>query len=210
MKKYLWLLINILISPIAYAAAPGFYMGVAFGPSTNTASDLQIQVSGSPTTTNGQPRSNQFGSRVFVGYDLNQYAGVELGGNYFSEIHYKTSQPTCAAVTGSQVKDVDLTGKGKLPIRFFEVYGKAGVAMTFLHKSGDLFPVSSGPCSGGSSTIQYRPTFGVGGSYDISQNWVADISWTRLMVGQQINNVNFYALGISYHFVDKYCGQFLC
>jgi len=30
------------------------------------------------------------------------------------------------------------------------------------------------------------------------------------MAGGQVGNLTMYALGISYHFVDKYCGQFLC
>ena len=39
---------------------------------------------------------------------------------------------------------------------------------------------------------------------------VVDVSFNRVMAGGIAKNVDFYALGLSYHFVDVYCGQFLC
>jgi hypothetical protein len=64
----------------------------------------------------------------------------------------------------------------------------------------------------GSNTYASKivPTFTIGAGYDFTQNWVMDFSAMTLLVGGNIKSVTMYALGLSYHFVDRYCGQFLC
>jgi hypothetical protein len=62
----------------------------------------------------------------------------------------------------------------------------------------------------GTQANAFRPLIGIGVSYDLSQNWVADFSGTRVTKGSGILSADFFSLGISYHVVDEYCGQFLC
>lgn len=78
-------------------------------------------------------------------------------------------------------------------------------------------PCNSGPinsnfaqCGSSSYSTKYDPIFTVGISYDFTQSGVLDLSYTRLITGGAPKNMDFIALGISYHFVDIYCGQFLC
>src|SRR3990167_3561003 len=191
----------------AYAVAPGFYMGLAAGPATNNGGTQQIQANNTGTTTPANPRSNQVGTQLFMGYDFNQYVGAEGGLDYFSTIRYKTAAgATTCSTASAQVRGFDVLGKGMLPIKMVNLYGKAGAAIMYFSKSADFNPT----CAKTSNKIIYPPMFSVGASYDLSQNWVADVSWSRIMVGNIVSSIDFYALGISYHFVDKFCGQFLC
>jgi len=209
MKKTL-LVMTSAVAMHAYAVAPGFYMGLMTGPATNTGGTQQVEVRPGVTTP-ATPRSNQWGSRVYLGYKVNNYAGIEGGLNYFSKISYDTKGVATCSGVDARVRDFDVVGKGNLQFSDFEIFGKAGVAITYLTTSGALNPGSNpNGCGQTQHTTKFRPTVSVGASYDLSQNWVADVSWNRTMVGSPVNNIDFYALGISYHFVNVYCGQFLC
>lgn len=200
----------------AYAVAPGFYMGLQAGPATNGGKNELAQVeTPPPTTTTVKPSSTQFGTRLFLGYKNNQYIGSEYGFNYFSTVRYNTKDSTgSASVTCSgtnvRVYDFDVTLKANVPLKNFEVFGRAGVAATYQNTAGafDINPNSS--CGQSKNQFKFVPTFSVGAGYDLSQNWVGDISWTRVAVSGKLSYMDFYGLGISYHFVDTYCGQFLC
>lgn len=194
----------------ADAVAPGFYLGLMGGPATNSGGTQQAQVQGSATTTPVTPKSKQFGSRLFMGYKINQYADIEGGLDYFSSVSYDTkSVETCSGAT-VRVRGLDVMGKGEVPVGAFSLYGKAGAALIYQSASGALTPDLSSECGRTTYSNKFVPTVAIGAGYDLSQNWVADISLTRLMVGNQLSNVDLFALGISYHFVDVYCGQFLC
>lgn len=251
----------IALSSAVYAVAQGFYIGVATGPATNTGGTQPITVSQCPpgqvcgpcgpgcsnipftfSTTPGKPTTNQWGSRFFLGYMFNPYVGIEGGFNFFSGIHYKfTAPPGTQACSDARVRvrDIDVVGKFALPIQWFDVFVKAGVALTYQTISGSLNPpqtvvTNCNPCNvttpGGNpsspcacNTVQtstlcgastyrtkYDPIFTIGASYDLSQSAVVDISYTRLITGGPANGIDFIAVGISYHIVDVFCGQFLC
>lgn len=259
-------------SAYAYAVAQGFYLGVAMGPATNTAGNqtLQLYKCTNPalcgpcsggcavqgTGPNGEifdfstrpakPSSKQWGSRFFMGYMFNPYAGVDFGFNFFNGISYDSPPPpagykTCGSAS-VRVRDVDLSGKFAMPIKWFDVYFKAGIALTYQTVSGGLAapqtktaicsncngtncPIPSCPSGEGTTTgttktytacgdstyiTKFNPIFSIGASYDITQSWVVDFSYTKLMTSGPANSIEFMALGIAYHFVDVYCGQFLC
>lgn len=192
------------------AVAPGFYMGIMGGPSTNTGSTVDAQVQGLPITTPATPRSQQFGTRLFMGNMINSYVGVEGGLSLYSKIKYDTKGvPTCGGTT-SRVRDFDVVVKGAYPIYMFDIFGKAGVALAYQTNSGALNPNFGKSCGDSTNETKFRPTVSIGASYDFNQNWVADLSWNRTMVGGIVKNIDLFAIGIAYHFVDVYCGQFLC
>lgn len=193
-----------------YAVAPGFYMGIMAGPATNDASDAYAKTaSGTPPITLVTPQSSQFGSRAFLGYKFNNYAATEFGFTYFSTISYDSGGVTTCSGTTARARDMEVVGKLSYPIYSFEPYAKAGAAVVYSMTSGGL---NSGPneCGKTQYNNQIKPTYSVGAGYDLSQNWVADASLNRLIVPGSISSMTYFALGISYHFVDKYCGQFLC
>lgn len=208
----------------ACAIGNGFYLGIMMGPATNNGSIIQAQAA-TPVPpplvlTPATPRSQQFAARIFLGNQFNQYAAIELGGTFFSQINYDTRGVPTAGGTNQRVRDIDLVGKGILPFYAFNVYGKAGIAALYITTSGGLNPTyvparpddTNSAIIRGSTTYSHKfaPTFSLGAAYDINQSWEADLSLNVLVVGGSINRMTYYALGISYHFTDKYCGQFLC
>lgn len=207
-----------------YAVAPGFYMGIMGGPATNNGKTEQVQVLPAPTALSPQantapadPKSTQFGSRFFLGYKFNQYASFEGGFVYFSGINYilKTNQQPAGGTT-ARVRGIDVVGKVDYSIpNSFGIFGKAGVGEMYITTPGGLNVTNYSSTSSkttGSNTYSSKvaPVLGVGVSYDFNQNWVMDASWTRYFVGSPVNNMDLFGLALSYHFVDKYCGQFLC
>lgn len=221
----------------AMAVAPGFYMGLMMGPATNEGSQQPVQVFPLPTATNpvantvmANPKSSQFGSRLFLGYKFNQYAGFEGGFTYFSGVNYilKNTAFKPTGGTTARVRGIDVVGKIDYSCQnTFGVFAKGGVAALYITTPGGLnvtnyhtvttlnrakHTTSTQVFNSGSNSYSSKltPTFTLGASYDFNQNWVMDASWTTFMVGGVLSKMNLYAIGFSYHFVDMYCGQFLC
>ncbi|MFZ2314300.1 MAG: outer membrane beta-barrel protein [Gammaproteobacteria bacterium] len=195
-----------------YAVGPGFYMGVMTGPATNNGGTVYVQPApGSTTLVQANPRSNQWGSSIYLGNKINQYASIEGGINYFSTIQYSTKNnvQTCSGLSVRN-RDLHIVGKGEFPLSDFSIFGKAGVAVVYQTVSGGFNTGINGQCGKNQYTNKFSPTFSIGAGYDLSQSWVADVSWTRILVGGQSSSVDFLGFGISYHFTDRYCGQFLC
>lgn len=195
----------------SYAVGPGFYMGLMTGPATNNGGTVYVQPSpGATSTVQANPRSKQWGSSIYMGNKINQYASFEGGIDYFSTIQYSTKDnaSTCSGLSVRN-RDFHFVGKGELPINSFSVFGKAGVALVYQTVSGG-FNTDNNQCGKNQYSNKFSPTFSIGAGYDLSQSWVADVSWTRIMVGGQASSVDFLGFGISYHFTDRYCGQFLC
>lgn len=191
-------------------------------------------------TVQGNPKSMQFGFRAYLGYKFNQYAGFEFGLDHFSTIKYTlgktiysnpdnpiTQPPTAAAGVDYRVRGIDIVGKLDYAFRGINVFGKAGIAALYTTTPGGLnvenyhvvttTKKSTGKTSvtivnSGSNTYASKvvPALALGAGYDFNQNWVMDVSAMTFLVGGNIKSVTMYALGLSYHFVDKYCGQFLC
>jgi opacity protein-like surface antigen len=204
------LMVNALGS--AYATGAGFYMGLGAGPATNTAKPQPAQLKVVLSTILVKPRSNQFGARFFLGYQFNNWAAVEFGADAITPTRYaipENSPPTCSS---SQVSTggFDILGKLMLPVSCFNAFARGGLAVTYFNASGAFTPDFTRVCGRTNHQINYRPAFGLGVGYDLNQNWVVDASWTRIQVGRFIKNVDLYAISLSYHFVDRFCGQFLC
>lgn len=209
----------------AYAIAPGLYLGLMMGPGSNDGKEQPLQVQPLPTSSQPQattapanPKSTMFGSRVFIGYKFNEYGAFEGGFSYFSGITFVLKDPNLVPVAGKtmRVRSIDLVGK--LDYSYSNIVGffaKGGVAAVYTTTPGALNITNYNQKTGknsGSNTYKTKlsPTFSLGATYDLNQNWQTDISWTRLATGGAVNYVNLYAIGLSYHFVDVYCGQFLC
>ena len=189
----------------------GFYVGLMTGPATNTGGTVQAQMANSTNTTPVTPNTNQFGTRIFLGNKLSRYAGLEAGMAFFSTIHYDDNGVDTCSSLSSRVRDIDVVARGSFPLKSIELVAKAGAAAVYTTTPGPFYsPPAGKTCGQSKNEIKFRPTMSIGLSYDLSPSWVLDTSWTRILVGGTISNVNFYGFGISYHFVDRYCGQFLC
>jgi hypothetical protein len=196
---------------LAHATAPGFYVGAQAG-STNLNNKAQTVQTGlsAPATQLVMPSNTGIGERFFIGTGINPYAAAELGYTYYAPSTYKPSPSNLANTPSIRENGVDLVAKIMYPIQKTAVFGKVGVIRISKSVSGSLQPLSpTEPRL--KTTMSYHPLIGIGASYDLTPSWVADISWTRaLKGGNGFQNADFIGIGISYHFVDRYCGQFLC
>jgi hypothetical protein len=235
MRKQIWKYAVLVLISIAawnvHAMGNGFYLGTMFGPATNKAPPLPLQtptpVSGicpngtnPPCTVEGNPRHNQYAVRIFMGNQFSPYAAIEGGVTFISSTNYKAGNTITSGGTDQRIRDLDVVFKGILSPETWpvSVYGKAGIAVTYLTVGGALNPTFK-PATpqrkaivSGANTYKNKisPTFSLGASYDINQSWQTDVSFNAVLVGDKVNRVSFIALGLTYHFTDKYCGQFLC
>jgi opacity protein-like surface antigen len=190
-----------------YAVAPGFYFGTMFGM-TNLNSPIQtIQLPTTPpSSTTLTPESNGIGARLFLGGNFNLYSGMEFGYTYYSAGTYKSTVVTNNI--RAKANSLDILGKGMFPIAAtgITIFGKFGGAYINNRTTGSV-----GGVKPKASSSTFRPVLGMGVSYDITQHWVADLSYTRILYKTTyVRNPSLMAVGISYHIVDEYCGQFLC
>ena len=190
----------------AYATGAGGYFGLMLGQTNLHGQNQTITIAPGVTET-VKPQGSGIGTRLFAGYNMNKYAAIESGFTFYSSMSYKTE------IFSNNVKtraaSFDVLGKGMFPFADtgFGIFGKLGGAYLSSKTTGSVEGVSIPSSS--SSTV--RPVIAVGLSYDLTQNWVADLSYTRIQYStSQIKNPDFIALGISYHLVDAVCGQFLC
>lgn len=199
----------------AFAVAAGFYYGLETGPATNDAGPQNVTVPIVPapppgilpidTQARANARSNQWGTRLFIGNKINDYFGMELGLSLFSNIIYKPVTASSSPTSSVRVKTFDVGLYGSFPFKNIEIFIKPSAAYVYLTTSG-------GMNSSGKSTYRtsVRPMFQIGGSYTFNQKWVGQVTLERILVGSFVNSVTFFAVGFSYHFVDIFCGQFLC
>jgi opacity protein-like surface antigen len=209
----------------AHAMAEGFYLGFMLGPVKTSAKSVRVQALQPPGTpppllvTTAVPNTGQqFGVRAYLGYLFSRCIGFELGGSYLSSIRYHTFDVATEVSPRVQIFAFDLVAKVVLPFYCFSIFGKIGPSVVFLSSSGinprfiPADPALDRPArvSFSRSNVRFAPTASIGIAYDITPNWQVDISENYFYVGGIVNRINFFALGISYHFVDRYCGQFLC
>lgn len=189
-----------------YATGAGGYFGLMLGQSNLNGQDQTVTVSPGVTET-AKPEGSGIGTRLFAGYNMNPYAAMEGGFTYYSSMTYKTTLVTNNLRT--HLASFDLLGKGMLPLfdTGFGVFAKLGGAYLNGKTNGKIGTVAV-PSQ---SFSVFRPVVAFGMSYDMTQNWVADLSYTSVRYStSQIKNPSFLALGISYHLLDPKCGQFLC
>lgn len=209
--RFSTLIITSTLFTTTHAIGPGFYVGAQAGM-TNTHNQTQTVQTGvaSPATQSVTPGNTGVGERFYMGVGINKYAAAELGYTHYAPSTYKTSPSTIVNTPAIRQNGIDLTGKAMYPIERFAVFGKLGAIMMYQSYSGSLQPLPPAE-----STLKannnFHPLIGVGGDLAVTQNWIAELSWTRaLKGGNGFQNADFVSLGISYHFVDEYCGQFLC
>lgn len=205
------LIIAASIATSAEAIAPGFYLGAQAGATNlhNTAQTVQTGVA-SPATQSVTPSNTGIGERLFIGVGINKYAAAELGYTHYAPSTYKTAPSAIANTPAIRENGVDMVAKAMYPFERFALFGKLGAIRMSRTPSGSLQPLPPATASV-KATNNFRPLIGLGMNYELTPSWVTDLSWTRaLKGGGGFQNADFIALGISYHFVDRYCGQFLC
>jgi opacity protein-like surface antigen len=216
----------------AYATAAGGYIGFTVGESNthNKTQNVQTGVSqvapttsSDPTTTTPpaavpvDPENTGMAGGFIIGYAFNPYAAFEFGyTHYASSTYNKPAGSQLQHDSTINLNTIDIAMKGSVPFKIVSIFGKLGLIEASASSSGSLQGVSVEPSgkvvtSGRQpSNNVLRPMYAVGVSYDITQNWVADLTYTTFTGSSGIQGADLLALGVSYHFVDLMCGQFLC
>jgi opacity protein-like surface antigen len=178
----------------SYAAGPGIYMGLNLGYSNLNNKSRSLPVYGSSTITHPNGTTSP-----------SPYFGLEFGLAHYAGSNYHAPAGDSGSIHTSAF---DFEGIGMYPFSTsgFTVFGKLGFAYLRAVQSRKL--TLQGDSSNNSGL---HPLIGVGVGYDLTQRWVLDLSWTRVISrSNALPSPNLVALGISYHWTDKYCGQFLC
>jgi OmpA-OmpF porin, OOP family len=163
-----------------YDFNPGIVVGLQ-GGYANTGWDALSLASG----------STGIAGRAFVGFDFHKNFAVEGGYTYFGK------KASIDGLDTFRTQAFDLVGKMKVPMdNGFGLYAKVGADYLMTKESGS-----------GESENQdhFGVVYGVGASYDITPNFVADLSWTRFGGNLELSekfqpNADLYALGLAYKF----------
>lgn len=189
------------VTSSAYAVNPGFYLGGQLGQSKLGTSAQTLQANSTSPTEQVSPTSTGPGMRLSMGYSFNPYFSFEGGYTYYSPARFNGNTASGKA----HVQALDALGKLGWPIAKsgVSIFGKAGAALVSTSESGVII-------SNRMHGYYGLPTYGAGVSYDLTQHWVADLSYMTIPKAHSFTGASLMSLGISYHFVDEYCGQFLC
>jgi hypothetical protein len=226
LKNLLLATTTLVLSTSVFAMGAGFYAGGDFGRSNlhNPNQDIQLGPTSIPTYITTPADNKGIGVRFFMGANLNPYAAMEAGFVHYGSTSYG-NVPTSVANNTPSIHEygLDIDAKGMYPVGPVSIFGKVGFAYIRKSASGVLESCSASsssgvtfPCSSSASvqnstqSNSLRPLLGFGVSYDLSQSWQIDGSYTEVLKGSGINTATLMAIGFSYHVVDHYCGQFLC
>jgi len=186
---------------VAGAVGDGFYLGFSAGQST---------IFAKATTVNGQSAKadkNDWGERLYLGGQFNPHAAIEAGYTHYGSAAYNVLAPS-GNKPAVRVYGLDFNFRLMWPFENgFSIFGMPGFAIAHASRSGSL--VGANGSRIGTKT-SFRPEAGFGVSYDITQRWVGEVSFRHLFGSGLVPSANLLALGISYHFSDEMCGQFLC
>ncbi len=204
-----------LAATCTFATGPGFFVGSQFGQSNIHSDAVTFQTGGDPATIRVSPSNTGAGYRFVLGYDITQYGGIEFGITHYANSTYKVPIAVACNDPTVHLYGAEILGRGMIPVNSFTFIGKAGIAILRMSGSGSLVTsnVIQTPCGstqGNQQTTNVRPALGVGVSYDMTQRWVIDLSWMRVLKGGSTTTADLKTIGFAYHFTDLYCGQFLC
>jgi OmpA-OmpF porin, OOP family len=198
-----------LLSAVPVPAHAEWYGGITAGESRTklNADNLNTQFLDfgySDAQTQTDTRGAAF--RVFGGYQLNRYIGIETG---YADLG-KSSIRTNVVPTGTFERRIKTTGfdisvVGTLPVtNKFALFARAGAFMserkTSFATSGDVELLSG---VHGSTERQTKATFGAGVSYDFTKNIAlrAETLQTRKYADEllsQNRNIDTYSIGVQY------------
>jgi opacity protein-like surface antigen len=197
------------LMPVAYAIGEGGYIGFLAGVSNTNNKMENVQLGTNPETSAPvSPSSTGLAGGFVVGYGFNPYSAFEFGYTHYATATYPKPEGSQLAHDATiNTNAIDIAMKGSFPFKSVSIFGKVGLAYASASGSGSLAPIGS---VRGPNNNALRPMYGMGVGYDVTQNWVVDFSYSAFTGGSGVEGANLMALGVTYHFVDLMCGQFLC
>ncbi|MBY0544398.1 MAG: porin family protein [Gammaproteobacteria bacterium] len=202
-----------------YAADNGLYAGAQLGYANIDNSVSSLDVSSTPLNINGHyvgqvsgfknpsVDNGDIGGRAYLGYQFNRYFSLEAGYTQYADTDVNN-------IAGFHNQDIslyegaiDTVGKFSLPIgKRVNLYAKGGAAYVMtqgvdssINQVIRPLNVSSSFETSTTNIDEFRPTYGFGASFDITNHLSTDVSWSQIVGGNNIPTTNFTALGLSYH-----------
>ncbi len=189
-----------------------YYVNTGFPAHPPALCDMSHPETCVTTPAKVKPTNTGIGERLYFGIQMNRYAGFEIGATNYAPSVYDPKIPE-SFEPAIRAYALDISAKGMYSLYNFTIFGKIGGAGTRQTATGALTNVSLHgvklnqvpKSSNGGHVIA-----AVGASFDINANWAFDLTASRIFKGSNFKEATFYGLGVSYHWVDLYCGQFLC
>jgi OOP family OmpA-OmpF porin len=186
----------------SFAANPGTYLGLGLGASRIQSEDKNI-IEGpgirSSHTLGG------LGGRVFAGYNFNRYFGAELGVARYAPSKYDSNSTdgNGAVSLKYNMNAIDLVGKAYLPIgeSGFNAYALGGVARVNSKQKADV-TFDGAKSSYSETTNKFRPIYGLGVSYDVSNSVTTNAEFTQIKGNGKSSSVptaNMLTLNVAYN-----------
>ncbi len=189
MKRYVVLVLLLLISFVSFAddnddseypdtwdTGSGYYLGTDLGY-VNTHAKSRSNYRDVPGVQQAfNQRQWGFGGRAFVGYLFNPNFGVETGYDYMPISKAVAKSLVDDSTSGVSTKQYALDFLFLIKIPFekdFDVYMKGGMA----YVSGEE---SIGGVTQKSNAAVYRPAFGFGWDYRITNSLTFNVEWYRI------------------------------
>lgn len=192
-------------TPLAPAFNPSVYVGIQPGyglTGWNNWEGLFEDLSFSSSSVLKVKNHDGFAGRVYVGYDFHPNFAVEFGyTNWFVKPKVQSGGIDVMKAS-SDPWALDLVGKIKARVPGVDnlgLYAKAGGA----YLDSELKAVS--PATGKQGGDTFNVVYGVGATYDITQNIATGLSWTRYnghkkLDSKYIPDMDLFAVDLCYKF----------
>jgi len=209
-------------SAFATVAEEGFYVGVELGEgkADYKISDIPKLFKFKPTDTflpllppikESEFDTRGFSGRIFVGYNIFRFFGIELGGAYFPNADMNTISSGIKVEIDGYAAAGDISAKFLLPILDrFGVFARIGGAYSLFR--GEVKIRTTPRVSGKQTEGEFTGVWGAGATIAVTPSFIVGVSWVHYGSTADVRKVDFVAATMSYHWVDSvhYCGEFLC
>lgn len=157
------------LANLSYATIPGLYLGAGAGLSRLDTPNEYLYDDISDSAQKKSKKLGGLGARAFIGYNFNEYLGLEFGAAQYAKSSYKTQWASDLKATQNyKLRDLDLVAKAYLPISDsgLSVYALGGAAYVE-SKMGYSQTIPGITNADSTTTHKVLPKYGVGISYDV-------------------------------------------
>ncbi len=209
------LLASLSLVGLANAATPGAYVGMGLGASTLRTPDSYFFNTSNAAGSSNKRQHGGLGGRLFAGYNVNNYFGLEASYATYANSLYKANTTGRNASLKYSDDAVSLVGKAYLPLddSGFNAYVLGGLAdvRNQVRYNNNGVPLASGVTAalktGTHNYYSIRPVYGIGMSYDLQDHVTTNLEVSRIQgkgnVKKSVSampNADMISLNIGYNF----------
>lgn len=203
------LAVALLASPASFAQESGWYGGASLGRSAATIDSDRINrgLAGQGLATSAlDERDNDFGYKLFGGYQLNRHFGLEASWFDLGEMGYTATTTPAGTLSGDvRLRGLGLDVVGTWPLtERFSLLGRIGMAHTqargtFSRSGAVTLPYPSASTDESNTGVK----FGAGVAWRLSPAWELRAEAERYRIKDTVGNkgdVDLFTIGLVYRF----------